>query len=202
MKIKILFSILITLLLISCSKAIDLQEGDIIFQESLSSQSKAVQLATKSKYSHIGIVLKKDGKLSVCEAGEVVKFTPLSDWLKKGKDGKYAAKRLKDAEKILTDEALKKIHKSSEKYVDKKYDPYFEWSDDRIYCSELVWKIYKDALAIEIGKIQKFNEFDLSNPVVKNKLKERFGDKIPLNEPVISPASMFDSDKLVTVNSN
>jgi hypothetical protein len=29
--------------------------GDILFQTSKSAQSKAVQLATKSKYSHMGI---------------------------------------------------------------------------------------------------------------------------------------------------
>ncbi len=32
------------------------QNGDIIFQESKSSQSKAIQLATNSRYSHMGII--------------------------------------------------------------------------------------------------------------------------------------------------
>lgn len=35
-----------------------IREGDLIFQTSLSAQSKAVQLATKSKYSHCGIIFK------------------------------------------------------------------------------------------------------------------------------------------------
>ena len=34
----------------------NLHEGDIIFQTSKSSQSKAILMATHSKYSHMGIV--------------------------------------------------------------------------------------------------------------------------------------------------
>ena len=39
----------------------------------------------------------------------------------------------------------------------------------------------------------------LLDDAVKNKMKERYGHKIPLNEKVISPAAMFESDKLVTI---
>jgi hypothetical protein len=54
-------------------------------------------------------------------------------------------------------------------------------------------------LGIEIGNLQELREFDLTSDIVKNKMKERYGDKIPLNEKVISPSSMFESDKLMTV---
>jgi hypothetical protein len=64
-----------------------------------------------------------------------------------------------------------------------------------------VWKIYNRALGIEIGKLKALKEFDLSNPIVKNKLHERYGDNIPLNEQVISPGDMFESDLLETVYS-
>jgi hypothetical protein len=30
-------------------------------------------------------------------------------------------------------------------------------------------------------------------------MKERYGANIPMNEKVISPAEMFDSDKLITI---
>jgi len=86
-----------------------------------------------------------------------------------------------------------------EKFKGKNYDIYFEWSDYKIYCSELVWKIYKETLNIEIGELQELREFDLTNDIVKNKMKERYGNDIPLDEKVISPATMFESDKLVTV---
>ena len=87
-----------------------------------------------------------------------------------------------------------------EPFREKPYDSYFEWSDDRIYCSELVWKIYKRALDIEIGKLQTMAEFDLSDPVVQKEIRERFGDSVPKEEIVISPAAIFASNLLITVH--
>ena len=71
-----------------------------------------------------------------------------------------------------------------------------------MYCSELIWKIYQRAAGIEIGKLQHLEEFDLTNNVVRKKLNERYGEKIPLNEIVISPAAIFESELLITVKSN
>ena len=42
-----------------------------------------------------------------------------------------------------------------ESFRGRPYDLTFEWSDERIYCSELVWKIYERALGIEIGPPQR-----------------------------------------------
>jgi hypothetical protein len=81
-------------------------------------------------------------------------------------------------------------------FYGKNYDSAFEWTDEKIYCSELIWKIYKRATGIEIGNLEKLGDFDLSNKVVKQKIKERYGEKIPLGELVISPAALFESDKL------
>ena len=75
----------------------------------------------------------------------------------------------------------------------------FEWSDKRIYCSELVWKIYDRGLGIRVGKLQKVRDLDLSDPIVKTRMKECYGSKVPLEEIIISPGEMFSSDLLVTV---
>jgi hypothetical protein len=42
----------------------------------------------------------------------------------------------------------------------------------------------------------------LTNEAVKKKMKERYGDKIPMDEIVISPAAIFDSELLKTVKAN
>jgi len=42
--------------------------GDIIFQTSRSSQSKAIQLATNSKYSHMGIIYELMGSFMFTKA--------------------------------------------------------------------------------------------------------------------------------------
>ena len=76
---------------------------------------------------------------------------------------------------------------------------YFGWSDDRIYCSELIWKVYERGLGRKIGQLQQLRDFDLSNPAVQAKLHERYGNRLPLAETVISPVSIFNSPELVTV---
>lgn len=186
-------------------KTIDLSDyknGDIIFQTSKSNQSKAIQLATDSKYSHMGIIYENEGQFLVYEAVQPVKLTPLKEWINRGKNGHYVIKRLKNADKVLTKSNLTKMKQIGDQFKGKPYDIYFEWSDDKIYCSELVWKIYKQATDIEIGQLEQLSDFDLSNDIVKAKMKERYGENIPMDEKVISPASMFNSDKLVTVKTN
>jgi cell wall-associated NlpC family hydrolase len=176
-----------------------IKNGDLIFQTSLSSQSKAIQLATKSKYSHCGIIYLEGSSFYVFEAIQPVKKTPLDKWIKRGQNGKYVVKRLKNADQILTPATLAKMKRAGDKFNGKDYDLTFEWSDDKIYCSELIWKIYQRATGIEIGKLAKISTFDLSSEPVKQKMKERYGDQIPMNETVISPAAIFDSDLLITV---
>ena len=188
-------------LLMGCQNngTIKLQDGDIIFHTSTSSQSKAIQAATHSKYSHMGIIYHKDNEIYVFEAVQPVKLTPLQDWIKRGKGQHYIVKRLKSSDKILTPAVIKKMKEEGYKYLGKSYDVYFEWSDERIYCSELVWKIYKNVLNIKLGKLQQIRDFDLSHPEVKAKMKERYGDNIPLEELVVSPEQIFKSNLLKTV---
>ena len=176
-----------------------MQNGDIIFQTSKSSQSKAIQLATNSKYSHMGIIYENDEKYFVYEAIQPVKLTPLKKWINRGENGHYVVKRIKNSENILTDRIINEMKVYGEKFKGKSYDIYFEWSDDKIYCSELVWKIYKEVTDIEIGKLEHLSDFDLSHEIVQNKMKERYGENVPMNEKVISPAEMFDSNKLITI---
>lgn len=179
-----------------------IRNGDIIFQTSQSSQSKAIQMATNSKYSHMGIIYENDGQHFVYEAVQPVKLTPLTEWINRGENRHYVIKRLANADQVLTSSTLTKMKQIGEQFKGKPYDIYFEWSNDKIYCSELVWKIYKQATDIEIGELEKLSDFDLTNDIVKAKMKERYGDSIPMDEKVISPASMFNSDKLITVKTN
>lgn len=179
-----------------------LQEGDIIFQMSESEQSKAIQLATNSPYSHCGIIFKQDTSYYVYEAIQPVTKTPLKEWIKRGKNNHYVVKRLINADNVLTDEALLRMRETGKAMSSKDYDLYFEWNNDKIYCSELVWKIYNEGIGLEIGKTQQLKDFSLSNSIVQQKLKERFGENIPLNEKVISPAAIFNSSLLYTVYEN
>jgi len=201
MKKRFPFLILTLLAVSACgdSLADQLRDGDIIFHTSRSAQSVAIQKATHSKYSHMGIVFFRDGEPYVYEAIKTVQYTPLKKWVARGNGGHYVVKRLRDADRLLTPEGVAKLRQAATKLQGKPYDLTFEWSDARIYCSELVWKIYDRGLGLRVGRLQKLREFDLSDPIVKAKMKERYGKAIPMGETVISPREMFSFDGLAVV---
>jgi hypothetical protein len=173
-----------------------LQDGDLIFHTSRSAQSLAIQQATGSRYSHMGVVVWRNGKPFVFEAVKTVRLTPLTAWIARGEGGHFVAKRLRQP---LDAASRVKLLRTAATFAGRPYDLTFEWSDARIYCSELVWKLYDRALGIRIGALQRLREFKLDDPAVRRKLIERYDNKIPLDEPVISPAAMADSDLLVDV---
>jgi hypothetical protein len=179
-----------------------LHDGDIIFQTSQSNQSAAIQLATHSKYSHMGIIFFQNGEPFVFEAIRTVQYTPFVQWIDRGQNGKYVIKRLLNSEKLITPRSIEKLKTVAETFKGKPYDLTFEWSDNSIYCSELVWKIYDRGIGIQIGQLKKLRDFDLSNATVKNKMKERYGNQIPKDEAVVSPGDIFSSEQLKTVVRN
>jgi uncharacterized protein YycO len=173
-----------------------LRDGDIIFHTSRSAQSAAIQRATHSPFSHVGVILFRDGQPFVFEAIATVRYTPLADWIARGEGGRYVVKRLKTP---LTAEQSARLRVAARQFEGKPYDLYFEWSNERLYCSELVWKMYEQAAGVQLGTRQKLREFDLTDPVVKSKMRERYGNHVPLDEPVISPGAQFDSPLLSVV---
>ncbi|HEY0660975.1 MAG TPA: YiiX family permuted papain-like enzyme [Lysobacter sp.] len=179
-----------------CAGRSQLRDGDIIFHTSRSSQSLAIQHATGSRYSHMGVIVHRDGAPYVFEAISRVSYTPLRRWIERGADGHYVVRRLR---KPLSPPQATALRRSMAAFQGKPYDLTFEWSDTRIYCSELVWKLYRRALGIRIGELQRLRDFRLDDPEVRAKLQQRYGRHVPLQEPVISPAAMFDSPLLVTV---
>jgi uncharacterized protein YycO len=187
------------LVILACGRvslAEQLQDGDIIFHTSRSAQSVAIQKATNSKYSHMGIILFLDGRPYVYEAINTVQYTLLKEWIDRGDSGHYVVKRLRDADQILTPSAIAKLRQTAKEFYGKPYDLTFAWSDDRIYCSELVWKIYYRSLGIRIGRLQKLSEFDLSDAAVQAKIRERYGSRVLTEETVISPGEMYSAENL------
>lgn len=172
------------------------KEGDLIFHISNSAQSQAIQQATGSRYSHMGIVLFKNGQPYVFEASKTVRYTPLKSWIARGNGGHFVVKRLK---KPLTTAQVKQLYVLANRYEGKDYDLTFEWSDKRMYCSELVWKMYQGATGLKLGELETLGDFNLNSPAVKAKLKERYGNKVPLKQQVVSPVAMFNSSLLMDV---
>ncbi|WP_269223136.1 YiiX family permuted papain-like enzyme [Flavobacterium sp. IMCC34518] len=179
-----------------------IQEGDMIFQTSQSKQCEAIQIATNSKYSHCGIIFMENGHKYVFEAVQPVKFTPIETWIAHGKENHFVVTRLKNATTLLNSKTIQNMKAFGNKLKNKDYDTYFEWSDDKIYCSELVWKIYKYGAGIELCPLQKLKDFNLKDPKVQILLAERYGKNIPINESVVSPFNLENAKTVTTIIHN
>ncbi len=177
-----------------------LKEGDVIFQTNNYGQSLAVQKATGSKYSHVGILFKENGQWYVYEAIQPVTKTLLSKFILKGDKGHITISRYKNNE-ILTPDKIEKMKTFFNKVKGKDYDLLFEWSDEKWYCSELVWKMYK-AIGVQISDYEKFGQFNFDDPYVQKIVNERFKNGINDEETVITPKGIYESPKMKEVYSN
>ncbi|MFZ5980654.1 MAG: YiiX family permuted papain-like enzyme [Candidatus Zixiibacteriota bacterium] len=176
-----------------------LHEGDIFFQDFDSPQSAAVKLATGSEFTHCGILLFDDSVPRIWEALQPVRITPVHEWIVRDTGNHFVVMRLKGADTLLTESVIERLKTCARTHLGKNYDPYFEWSDSALYCSEYVWKIYREVLGIELTPARKLGDYDFSHPLVQEQLAIRYGDSIPVEEPVVAPGDLFNSSLLDTV---
>lgn len=175
-----------------------LQNGDIVFQGGNEAQAKAVKAATNSQWSHVGVVFFHQEKPWVLEAVQPVKTTPLASFISRNPRSFYAM-RLKNADRYLNDGNMRKAQQYAQLQIGKPYDPYFQWSEKRIYCSELVWKIYKHATGVELCKPRLMSSYNLHHPSVQSLIKKRYGSmsKVPMNELMVAPSDLASSKLLI-----
>ena len=173
----------------------ELQDGDIIFHTSKSSQSEMLQVATNSDLTHVGIIFFKEGIPYVFEAVQPVKVTRLQDFINRGVDGKYKIVRYKDG---LTQEQINLGISYSKKQLGKNYDIKFQWSDNKMYCSELVWKVYKE-MGIDLCDPKTFSDYNISSPEVQQAIQKRYGTTFDMNEEVVAPVDIYESSLVGTV---
>jgi uncharacterized protein YycO len=179
-----------------------LRSGDIVFQDSSPTstvQAGPIKKLTRSDYSHCGIYFERAGlgPVVVEAVGRSRKYLPWEQWRRKGTDGEVTVRRLNRA---LTQNELEQLWRKSISYAGRTYDIKFAWDNEAIYCSELVWKSYRDALGIEIGKVQRLGDFDLESREGRI-LTERPGSwgsvaAVPRDEKVVSPQAVLESRHL------
>jgi len=191
--------------------------GDLIFQESLSAQSKTIQRVTHSEWSHVGILFYNDGHFTglmkpkvkgwyVLEAIQPVSITPVSSWIRRGKGCKYVTTRLSKVLQMTLLDKFKSTKKTQDAllkayslYHGKAYDLLFQPEDDRIYCSELVGKVYK-RLGVNLGHWVPIKSLDL-NSLEFRKLKNR-RLKAKAHYLGISPDELFEKGFVGVVKGN
>ncbi len=175
-----------------------LRDGDVIFQESTSAQSTAIRDATQSPVTHVGVVVWQNGTAKVLEASGETKLTPLKTWIDRGVGARYAVRRIKG--RRLTDTELMSMRTLGRKLRGTPYDAKFDWSDDELYCSELVWKLYARGAGIVLSEPETFSDLALHKPAVRALIRRRYRKrKLPMAMPVVTPKALYVSGELETV---
>ena len=142
-----------------------LQSGDLIFREGTSLMSSAVQVADEGgRFTHVGILSRDGGEAYVIhvEPGkdltriEAVKREPLGSYLAEARS--WSVLRHNDLED--NPRLGRRIATASSAYVRSatKFDRAMDLSSDHeLYCTELVWRTYGEALkqdlTLEIAKL-------------------------------------------------
>lgn len=174
-------------------------EGDIIFQSSHSRQCQAVKLATHSDISHCGILFKEDQSWYVMEAVEPVSMIALDRFIQRGEGEHYRIMRLDQQHNTLTPEKIKAMHDLGSSWISRHYDIFFNWGYGELYCSELVSKLYHDAAGIALCPLRTLKEYDLTSPLVKRMMTERYGNQIPYDESMVAPSDIASAPSLTLV---
>lgn len=167
---------------ISFSKMPEVHEGDVIFHTSKSSQSPLIAAATGSPLTHCGIIVIRKGEPYVLEASSTLKLTPLKAFIKRGKNGAYWIKHPKGVDGNV------KIRYSH--LLDRKYDLAFSFKNDKYYCSELVYDIYKHQLGITLCKPRQIKSYHI---IGMKKVMRRRG--IDPEAYAVAPSDLFESGK-------
>lgn len=171
---------------------LQLQNGDLIFRRGRSIESQIVLLSDgNSEYSHVGIIYIKNKKPFVIhsvprensEEYELIKMESVEVFLSKDKATRFAVFRLEDTLMSISAMASDFAYNCYlRKYCfDNQYDLL---TDKKLYCTELIWKAYKNA----------------GLDIVQNRLRDI--NVIIINKKIIMPSSIIENKYLKLLHSN
>lgn len=170
------------------------REGDFLFQSLPHNPIiDAIEGCTESPFSHCGIVVDRAGKWHVIEAIGPVRETPLPVWIAQGRNNKYVAFRLR----APLDAKVPAIIAAARKYKGRPYDIRYDFDDEKIYCSELMWKAVRDATGAKLGEIKTLG--DLKWQPYEKVIRELENGGLPLERKMITPRALSEAPELQEV---
>ena len=130
---------------------VEWKSGDLIVQNSNAETMLPVFAADGSGITHIGLVdVTPDNGAVVIEVTDVVRETPIHEFIDRGTDGTYAVYRLE----ALNDQQRQATVTAARRQMGKPGDYFLRRSWDAFYSSELVHLAYGD-IGFELGRPQK-----------------------------------------------
>jgi len=168
------------------------QDGDIVFQSLPHSRLvNAIEGVSGSPFSHCGLVARRAGVWVVYEAYDGVEVTPLKEFIFRGRKHGFAVYRLKPRYQPY----VPKIIERTTGYLGRPYDSRYRMDDENIYCSELIYKAFRDATGGEqLGAFVRFG--DLPWQPYENTIRYYEGGPVPIDRQMITPKDLAAADQL------
>lgn len=170
------------------------QEGDIVFQSMPHTPLiDAIEGASECSLSHCGIVGKHNGQWVIYEALRGVEITPLKMFLLRGRQQGFAVYRLREQYRPQIPATLAAV----QKYLGRPYDIRYELDDEKIYCSELIYKAFRDVTGQELGQLVRLG--DLKWQPHEATIRELQQGPPPLDRLMITPRDLALAPQLELV---
>ncbi|WP_434776958.1 YebB family permuted papain-like enzyme [Neisseria sp. Ec49-e6-T10] len=176
-----------------------LEVGDVVFTCVSAYIFRNISKASLCWSNHVGIIVGHDGHdYLVAESRlPVSQTTTLTEFVKRSYNQYFAVKRLATP---LTDQQKLAICSQVPLRLNVLYHTGFKLDSKRQFCSKFVYEIYSDALNIQLGKIETFNDLLKTNPDANLTVwRFWFFGKIPWHRKTVTPASLWFCPKLEMV---
>jgi len=175
-----------------------LQEGDVLFISINAFLYKQVAQGTGSWSSHVGFAIKEQNQWLIIESKvPFVTKTPLRKFLSRTCNAEVMVRRLKQPP---ADSDIEKLKAAAEKRMGAIYHLGFKYNSKRQFCSKFVHQVFKEALGVELGKIQTLEQLLEENPQASVRFwRFWYFGFIPWQRKTLTPASQIADPTLDTI---
>lgn len=172
---------------------ITFKDGDVIFQSLDNELNRRIAAITESPITHCGIIVVKEDQVWVLEASDYVVLTPIEEWI--GRDAKH--RFILSRPVNMGSEAIAKVIAEGKSFMGRPYDYQFDWDDEYLYCSELVYKAYKRGAGVELCPFVALGSLNYQGH--EDYIKDLMKGSLPLDRKLITPVDLYRSESLEEV---
>jgi hypothetical protein len=176
-----------------------LQPGDLLFTALRNPMARHIANASGSWISHVGIAFAADdGSWRVAESA-----VPWSRWstlerhLRRSEGATVSVKRVISG---ISGADAGLLQASASTRLRRWYHTGFDYYGSRQFCSKFVYDVYREALGIEVGRLENFGALLARNPSATLAFwRFWYFGRIPWTRVTVTPVSQHQSPLLTTV---
>ncbi|MBP0616717.1 hypothetical protein [Jiella mangrovi] len=190
----------------------DWQTAQLIFEEEEGPLAEALQAATKSPYTHVGIVRITGGGPVVLDTKPALWENFVEEFIANGVGGHYAVYEVRG----LSGDAIFTPARMANDYLNAPDDPYLRPGGPELSGAELVQLVYR-SVGYELGRSVRFEDLDIERPEFRRWFETVWRDHpdctarsldrkacraLVGRQMVLTPASIAADPKVICVWSN